>query len=399
MPDERDVVIISACRTAIGNYMGTISDFAPGKLGAVVVKEAVKRAGIFPDQVDEVIMGSILAAGCGQGIARQAAIWGGIPVTTPAVTINKLCGSGMKAMILAAQAIKLGDADIVVAGGVEMMSAAPFLLMGSRKGMRMGHAQLQDSMISDALTDVFTNVHMGITAENIAEKYGITREEQDKFACWSQNKAETAVKSCRFSDEIVPIEIPQKKGEPVVFAKDEYPRTGCTFESLAKLKPAFKQDGTVTAGNASGINDGAAAVVLMSAKRAADLGLPQLARLRAYGVGAVDPAFMGLGPVPATRKALERAGLTIKDIQLIEANEAFAAQALAVGRDLDFPEEILNVNGGAIALGHPIGASGGRILCTLIYEMIKRNSKYGLASLCIGGGEASAMIIKNYIIP
>jgi len=395
MPDERDVVIISACRTAIGNYMGTISDFAPGKLGAVVVKEAVKRAGIFPDQVDEVIMGSILAAGCGQGIARQAAIWGGIPVTTPAVTINKLCGSGMKAMILAAQAIKLGDADIVVAGGVEMMSAAPFLLMGSRKGMRMGHAQLQDSMISDALTDVFTNVHMGITAENIAEKYGITREEQDKFACWSQNKAETAVKSCRFSDEIVPIEIPQKKGEPVVFAKDEYPRTGCTFESLAKLKPAFKQDGTVTAGNASGINDGAAAVVLMSAKRAADLGLPQLARLRAYGVGAVDPAFMGLGPVPATRKALERAGLTIKDIQLIEANEAFAAQALAVGRDLGFPEEILNVNGGAIALGHPVGASGTRIAVTLVHEMAKRDLTLGLATLCIGGGMGTAVVLER----
>jgi len=395
MPDERDVVIVSACRTAIGNYMGTISDFAPGKLGAVVVKEAVKRAGIFPDQVDEVIMGSILAAGCGQGIARQAAIWGGIPVTTPAVTINKLCGSGMKAMILAAQAIKLGDADIVVAGGVEMMSAAPFLLMGSRKGMRMGHAQLQDSMISDALTDVFTNVHMGITAENIAEKYGITREEQDKFACWSQNKAETAVKSCRFSDEIVPIEIPQKKGEPVVFAKDEYPRTGCTFESLAKLKPAFKQDGTVTAGNASGINDGAAAVVLMSAKRAADLGLPQLARLRAYGVGAVDPAFMGLGPVPATRKALERAGLTIKDIQLIEANEAFAAQALAVGRDLGFPEEILNVNGGAIALGHPVGASGTRIAVTLVHEMAKRDLTLGLATLCIGGGMGTAVVLER----
>jgi acetyl-CoA C-acetyltransferase len=395
MPDERDVVVVSACRTAIGSYMGTISDIGPGKLGAVVVKEVVRRAGILPDQVDEVIMGNILPAGYGQGIARQNAIWGGIPDTVPAFTVNKLCGSGMKAVILGTQAIKLGDADIIVAGGVESMSSAAFVLMGARKGVKMGGAQIQDTMIVDALTDVFNNVHMGITAENIAAKYGITREEQDKFAVWSQNKAEAAVSSCRFSDEIVPVEIPQRKGDPVIFVKDEYVRFGATYESLSKLKSAFKSDGTVTAGNASGINDGAAAVVLMSAKKAADLGVKVLARIRSYGTGAVDPAFMGLGPVPASRLALKRAGLTIKDIQLIEANEAFAAQALAVGRDLEFPEEILNVNGGAIALGHPVGASGNRIIVTLLHEMIKRDVTLGLATLCIGGGMGTAVVLER----
>ncbi len=395
MSDDREVVIVAACRTAIGNYMGTISDIAPGKLGALVVKEAVHRAGIQPNQVDEVIMGNILPAGFGQGIARQNAIWGGIPDTVPAFTVNKLCGSGMKAVILGAQAIKLGDADTIVAGGVESMSSAAYVLMGSRKGMKMGHAQLQDTMITDALTDVFNNVHMGITAENIAAKYGITREEQDKFAVWSQNKAEAALNSNRFAEEIMPVEIPQRKGDPIIFAKDEFVRLGATYEALTKLKPAFKADGTVTAGNASGINDGAAAVVIMSAKKAADLGLKVLATLRAYGTGAVDPAYMGLGPVPATRKALERAGLTMKDIQLVEANEAFAAQALAVGRDLEIPEEILNVNGGAIALGHPVGASGNRIIVTLLHEMIKRDLNLGLATLCIGGGMGTAVVLER----
>ena len=395
MPNDRDVVLVSACRTAIGSYLGTISDFQPGKLGAIVVREAIKRAGILADQVDEVIMGNIQAAGCGQGIARQSAIWGGVPVTTPAFTVNKLCGSGMKAMILAAQAIMLGDADIIIAGGTESMSYAPFLLMNARKGIKMGGAPLQDSMIVDGLTDVFNNVHMGITAENIAEKYGITRQEQDKFATASQNKAEAAIKSGRFKDEIVPIEIPQKKGDPIIFAQDEYVRFGATVEAAAKLKPAFKADGTVTAANASGVNDGAAALVLMSRQRANQLGLKPLARLRSYGVGAVDPAFMGLGPVPAVRKALERGGLTINDIHLIEGNEAFAAQALAVARDLMFSEEILNVNGGALALGHPVGASGARIVVTLIHEMIKRNLTLGLATLCIGGGMGTAVILER----
>lgn len=395
MPNDRDVVIVSACRTAIGSYMGTLSDYNPGKLGAIVVKDAAQRAGITPDQVDEVIMGTILAAGYGQGIARQASVWAGIPVTTPAVTVNKLCGSGMKAIMMGAQSILLGDADIIIAGGVEIMSSAPFLLANPRKGLKMGHTQLLDSMIVDGLTDVFSNAHMGITAENIASKYGITREDQDRFACWSQNKAEAAIQSCRFSNEIVPVEIPQKKGDPIIFEKDEYPRFGCSYEGLARLKPAFKQDGSITAGNASGVNDGAAAVVLMSAKRAADLGITPMARLRAYGAAGVDPSYMGLGPIPATQKALERANLTVKDLQLIEANEAFAAQALAVARELGFPDEILNVNGGAIALGHPVGASGTRITVTLLYEMMKRDASLGLATLCIGGGMGTALVLER----
>lgn len=395
MLNDRDVVFVSACRTAIGSYMGALSDFSPGKLGAVVVREAIQRAGIRPDQVDEVIMGNILSAGAGQGIARQAAIWGGVPVTTPAFTVNKLCGSGMKAIILAAQSIMLGDADIIVAGGVEMMSFAPFILTGARKGLRLGHAQLADTLIADGLTDVFNNVHMGLTAENIAAKYGITRQEQDEFACRSQNRAEAALKAGVFKDEIVPVEIPQKKDDPVVFAQDEYPHFGTTLEGLSRLRPAFKPDGSVTAGNASGINDGAAAVVLMSGKRAAELGLKPLARLRSYGAAALDPAYMGLGPVPATRKALERAGLTINDIQLIEVNEAFATQVLAVARDLVFPLDILNVNGGAIALGHPVGASGTRIVVTLLHGMLQRSAGLGLAATCIGGGMGMAVVVER----
>jgi acetyl-CoA C-acetyltransferase len=395
MLNDREVVIVSACRTAIGSYLGALSDFSPGRLGAVVVREAVQRAGIRPDQVDEVIMGNILAAGAGQGIARQASIWGGVPVTTPAFTVNKLCGSGMKAMTLAAQSILLGDAEIVVAGGVEVMSAAPFILMGARKGLRMGNAQLADSLIIDGLTDVFYNVHMGVTAENIAAKYGISRQEQDEFACRSQNRAETAIKAGVFKKEIVPVEIPQKKGDPITFDQDEYPRFGCTLDGLAKLKPAFKPDGTVTAGNASGINDGAAAVVLMSSWRAAELGLTPLARLRAYSSAALDPGYMGLGPAPATHKTLERAGLTIKDIQLIEVNEAFATQVLAVQHDLGFSMDALNVNGGAIALGHPVGASGARIVVTLLHGMLERNAELGLAATCIGGGMGIAVVLER----
>ncbi|MGB4594548.1 MAG: acetyl-CoA C-acetyltransferase [Anaerolineaceae bacterium] len=395
MTELRDVVIVSACRTAIGNFMGTIGDITPGRLGAVVVREAVRRAGIQPSQIDEVIMGNILPAGMGQGIARQSAIWGGIPDSVPAFTVNKLCGSGMKAAMLATQAIKLGDAETIIAGGVESMSTAPYAIMNARKGLRMGHGQIIDTMIQDALTDVFNNYHMGITAENVASRYGITREEQDKFAVWSQNKAEAAQQAGKFDAEIVPVEIPQKKGDPILFNKDEFIRYGATYESLAKLRPAFKPDGTVTAGNASGINDGASALVLMSRTKAEALGLPILAKIRSYGAAALDPAFMGLGPVEASRTALERAGLIMTDIQLVEANEAFAAQALAVGRELQIPDEILNVNGGAIALGHPVGASGSRIIVTLLHEMIKRNLQFGLATLCIGGGMGTAAILER----
>ncbi len=395
MSIDRQAVIVSACRTAIGSFLGTLSDFPPGKLGAVVVREAVTRAKVLPEQVDEVIMGCVLDAGHCQGVGRQAAIWGGLPVTTPAYGVNKLCGSGMKALILGAQAILLGDAEVVVAGGVESMSAAPYVLPGARKGLRMGAVQFLDSMITDGLTDAFNNVHMAITAENIADQRGVSRVEQDRFACWSQNKAEAAIKAGRFKEEIVPVEITQRKGPPLVFAEDEFPRSGCTLEGLARLKPAFKPDGTVTAGNASGLNDGAAALVLMSRERARNLGLTPLATLRAYGVGAVDPAFMGLGPIPATRKTLEKAKLTIEDLDLIEANEAFAAQALAVAHELQFPNDKLNVNGGAIALGHPIGASGARIVVTLLHEMQKRYAALGLATLCIGGGMGAAVVLER----
>lgn len=392
---DHNVVIVSACRTPIGSFMGALSDIPPSKLGAIVIREAIQRAGIAPDQIDEVIMGCILDAGFGQGVGRQASIGAGVPVTTPAFTVNKLCGSGMKAIILAAQAILLGDADIVVAGGIENMSIAPYIVMGARKGLRMGATQFLDSMITDALTDAFNNIHMGMTAENVAEKYGVSREDQDRFACWSQNKAEAAIKCSRFQEEIVPVEILQKKGDPIIVSQDEFPRFGTTLNALAKLKPAFKPDGTVTAGNASGINDGAAAVVLMSRQRASDLGIRPLALLRSYGAAGVDPAYMGLGPIPATRKALSKAGVAIDDLDLIEANEAFAAQCLAVARELRLPEEKLNVNGGAIALGHPVGASGARITVTLLHEMRKRIAALGLATLCIGGGMGTALVVEQ----
>ncbi len=395
MLSDHEVVIVSACRTAIGSYMGTIAEQSPGQLGAIVVRETIRRAGITPEIIDEVIIGNVLGAGFGQGIARQSAIWGGMPVTTPAFTVNKLCGSGMKAIILAAQAILTGDAEAIIAGGTESMSSAPFVLKDARKGLKMGGTQLIDTMVVDGLTDSFSQVHMGITAENIAQQYALTREEQDRFAVWSQNKAETAIKANRFQEEIVPVEIPQKKGDPILFAQDEFPRFGASMESISRLKPAFKSDGTVTAGNASGINDGAAAVLVMSSKRTHELGLKPLAKIRSYSTAAVEPSLMGLGPIPASQKALKKAGLSMHDIQLVEATEAFAAQSLAIARDLNIPGEILNVNGGAIALGHPIGASGARIVVSLVHEMIKRDLNLGLATLCIGGGMGATLIVER----
>lgn len=392
---NREVVIAASCRTAVGTFMGGLADVAASRLGSLVVVEALRRAGVEAGQVDELIMGSVLTSGLGQNIARQIGFAAGLPQQTPAFTVSKVCGSGLKSVILAVQSILCGDADVVVAGGVENMSASPFIAPGARKGYRMGAVQLLDSMITDGLTDVFSGEHMGITAEKVATKYGISREEQDLFALASQNKAEAAIKSGRFKDEIVGAEIPQRKGPPVVFEQDEHPRFGATLEALSKLKPAFKKDGTVTAGNASGINDGAAAVVVMSAAKAKELGVRPMAVICSYGVGGVDPSVMGIGPVPASRKALAKAGLKISDMDLIEANEAFAAQAIAVGRDLEIPAEKLNVNGGAIALGHPIGASGARILVTLLHEMQKRESKKGLATLCIGGGMGAAMIVER----
>lgn len=395
MCHKNEVVIVSACRTAVGIFMGSLSDIPASTLGTIVVGEAMQRAGIKPEQVDEVILGGVLTAGAGQNIARQIAIGAGIPNTAPAFTVNQVCGSGMKSVILAAQAVQNGDAEIVVAGGVENMSRSAYLSMNGRKGFRMGSVELLDSMITDGLTDSFSGVHMGMTAEKVAEQYGITREEQDRFSCSSQNKAEQAIKSRRFKDEIVAVSIPQKKGPAVLFEQDEHPRFGTTVEALAKLRPAFKPDGSVTAGNASGINDGAAAVIVMSREKAVALGIKPLATILSYGVGGVDPSVMGLGPIPATRKALDKAGLKIADLDLIEANEAFAAQCIAVGRELGIPNDKLNVNGGAVALGHPIGASGARILVTLLHEMVKRESKRGLATLCIGGGMGTAIIVER----
>ncbi|MEH7010889.1 acetyl-CoA C-acetyltransferase [Neobacillus niacini] len=390
----REVVIVSAVRTAIGNFMGTLSGTPATELGAIVIKEALKRAGVKGEQVDEVIMGNVLQAGIGQGPARQAAIKADLPNEVSSMAINKLCGSGLKAIHLAAQAIQTGEAEIVVAGGMENMSLAPYLLPKGRTGYRMGDGKVIDSMIQDGLQCALNSYHMGVTAENIAEQYGLTREEQDEFAAWSQQKAENAIKEGKFKVEIVPVEIPQRKGDPIIFDTDEFPRAGVTAEKLGKLKPAFKKEGTVTAGNASGINDGAAALVLMSREKAAELGIKPIAVIRANGTAGVDPKIMGIGPVPATKKALEKAGLSIEDMDLIEANEAFAAQSLAVGRDLQIPNDKLNVNGGAVALGHPIGASGARVLVTLLHEMKRQGSRYGLAALCIGGGQGIATIVE-----
>ena len=391
----KEAVIVSAARTAIGTFSGTLANTSASELGAVAIRAALERAKMEPGAVDEVLMGCILQAGQGQNPARQAALKAGLPVEIPCTTINKVCGSGLKSVALAAQSIMAGDAEIVVAGGAENMNLAPYMLDKARTGYRMGHGQLIDSMIHDGLWCIFGDTHMGITAENLAEQYGISRAEQDEFAAASQAKAAAAIESGRFADEIVPVMIPQRKGDPLKFDKDEHVRPGTTVESLAKLKPAFKKDGTVTAGNASGINDGAAAVVVMSADRAKAMGLAPLAKVRAYASAGVDPSVMGIGPVPATRKALAKAGLTIEDIGLIEANEAFASQSLAVGRDLGWDPAVVNVNGGAIALGHPIGASGARILVTLVHEMQKRDVKYGLATLCIGGGMGIAMIVER----
>ncbi|MTK12186.1 MAG: acetyl-CoA C-acetyltransferase [Clostridiaceae bacterium] len=391
----REVVIASAVRTAVGSFGGSLKDVPVVDLGAIVIKEALNRAGVKPELVDEVIMGNVLQAGNGQNPARQSAVKAGIPVDVPSFTLNKLCGSGLRSVSLAFQMILSGYNDIIVAGGMESMSRAPYILKDARWGQRMGDGKLVDDMLIDGLYDAFNGYHMGITAENIAEQWNITREMQDAFALNSQLKAENAIKEGKFKDEIVPVIIPQRKGEPKVFDTDEYPKAGVTIESLSKLKPAFKKDGTVTAGNASGINDGAAALVIMSAEKAAELGIKPLAKIISFGSKGLDPSIMGYGPVPSTREALERANLTVKDLDLIEANEAFAAQSLAVSKDLEFNMDIVNVNGGAIALGHPIGASGARILVTLIYEMIKRDAKKGLATLCIGGGQGTAAIIER----
>ena len=391
-----EIVIASACRTAIGTFGGTLKDVPAAELGAIVVKEAVKRAGIKPEMVDEVIFGNVLQAGLGQNIARQVTLKAGLPIETTAMTINIVCGSGLKSVALAANQILAGESEIVVCGGTENMSAAPYAVPSARWGARMNNSKMIDVMVNDGLWDAFNQYHMGITAENVAEKYGITREMQDEFAVASQSKAEAAIKAGKFKDEIVPVVIHGKKGD-TVFDTDEHPKFGTTLEKVAKLKPAFKRDGgTVTAANASGINDSAAALVVMSKEKADELGIKPLATIVSYATGGVDPSIMGVGPVPAVTKAMARANMPIDDIDLIEANEAFAAQSLAVAQDLKFDMSKVNVNGGAIALGHPIGASGARILVTLLYEMQKREDAHtGLATLCIGGGQGQALIVKK----
>lgn len=390
----KDVAVLAATRTGIGAFQGSLANLPASDLGAALIRSVVEETGIAPEEIDEVILGQVVSAGGGQNPARQAALKAGLPHAVPALTLNKVCGSGLKAVHLAAQAIRARDADLVLAGGQENMSLAPYLLPRARTGLRLGHAQIEDSLIRDGLWDAFNDYHMGITAENLAERYSITREDQDAFAAASQNKAVTASASGRFRDEITPITIPQRKGDPVVFDTDEQPRADTTAEGLAKLKPAFRKDGTVTAGNASTINDGAALLVLASAAKAKTLGLPVLGWIRGYSSAGVDPAIMGIGPVSATQRTLKRAGWTIDDLDLIEANEAFAAQALAVNKELGWDTSKVNVNGGAIALGHPIGASGARILVTLIHEMQRRGARKGLATLCIGGGQGVALALE-----
>ncbi len=392
----REVVIASAVRTPIGKFGGSLKDVPARKLGAIVIKEALNRAGVDPAAVDEVIMGCVLQGGLGQNVSRQMSLDAGVPVEVPTMTINKVCGSGLRAVELAAQIIKAGDADIVVAGGAENMSATAYAMPAARWGARMFDTKMVDMMVNDGLWDAFNGYHMGITAENVAEQWGLTREQLDEFSVISQQRAEKAVDSGRFDDEIVPVTIPQRKGDPIVFSRDEHLTRGSSMEKVAKLKPAFKKDGgVVTAANASGINDSGAAVVVMSAEKAEELGIKPLCKIVSYASGGVDPSIMGVGPVPATRKALDKAGLKIEDIDLVEANEAFAAQSLAVRKELGLDPEKTNVNGGAIALGHPIGASGCRILVTLIYEMMKRDSKRGLATLCIGGGMGTSLIVER----
>ena len=390
----REVVIASAVRTAIGKFGGSLTPLSAPQMGAVVIKEALDRAALKPEQVDEVIMGNVLQAGLGQNPARQAAIFAGLPVEVPAFTVNKVCGSGLKCVELAAQSILAGDNDIVVAGGMESMSNAPFTVPGkARWGLKMGDQKMVDVMIRDGLWDAFNDYHMGITSENVAEKFGVTREDQDEVACRSQQRAIEAIKSGAFKEEIVPVTIKTKKGEKV-FDTDEFPKEGTTMEVLAKLRPAFKKGGTVTAGNASGLNDGAAALVIMSADKAKELGIKPMAKIVSYASAGVDPAIMGIGPIPASRKALAKAGLEVRDMDLVEANEAFAAQTVEVGRELQLDWAKTNVNGGAIALGHPIGASGARILVTLLYALKHRDKKRGLATLCIGGGMGTATVVE-----
>ena len=390
-----EVVIVAAVRTPIGSFGGSLKDISTVDLGSLVIKNAIERAGLEPEQVDEVIMGNVLGAGLGQNVARQMSVHAGVPVTVPAFTINKVCGSGLKAVQLAVQAVLCGDAEVVVAGGAENMSQAPYILPNQRWGSRMGNATVVDTMLRDGLTDGFEDYHMGITAENVAEQYGITREDQDSFALQSQKRAVAAVEAGRFKEEIIPVEIPQRRGEPLVFDTDEFPRKDVSLEGLSKLRPAFQKDGSVTAGNSSGINDGAAAVVVMSAEKAKELGITVLATIKSYASAGLDPKVMGCGPIYASRKALEKAGLTVADLDLVESNEAFAAQACAVAKELNLDLEKVNVNGGAISLGHPIGASGCRILVTLLHEMQKRDAKRGLATLCIGGGMGTALIVER----
>ncbi|MEG0133202.1 MAG: acetyl-CoA C-acetyltransferase [Clostridium sp.] len=391
----REVVIVSAVRTAVGSFGGSLSKLSAAEIGAVAAKEAIKRAGIDAAIIEEAIIGNVLSAGLGQNVGRQVALKAGLSEESSAISINKVCGSGIKAVTLAAQSIKSGDADVILCGGTESMSNAPYVLPTTRWGQRMGDGAIVDTMIKDGLWDAFNDYHMGVTAENIAEKWELTREMQDEFALNSQLKAEKAVKEGRFKDEIVPVEIPQRKGEPVIFDTDEFPKFGSTIEKLGKLKPAFKKGGTVTAGNASGINDGAAMFIVMAKEKAEALGIKYLATIKSYASAGLDPQIMGYGPYEATRKALSKAELTVEDIDLVEANEAFAAQSLAVVKDLKLDTNKVNVNGGAIAIGHPVGASGARILTTLIHEMIKRDNKTGLATLCIGGGQGIAIVIER----
>ena len=390
----KKIVLAGACRTAIGTMGGSLSTTPAAELGAIVIKEALKRAGVAPDAVDQVYMGCVIQAGLGQNVARQASIKAGLPIEVPAVTMNVVCGSGLNCVNQAAQMILAGEADVVVAGGMENMSMAPYAIPQGRYGYRMGNATMVDTMVNDALTDAFNQYHMGITAENICEKWGLTREELDEFAAWSQQKTVAAQEAGKFDDEIVPVEVKKKK-ETIIFNKDEGPRPGTTKESIAKLRPAFKKDGIVTAANSSGINDGAAAVIVMSEEKAKELGVTPMATWVAGALAGVDPAIMGIGPVAATKKVMAKTGMTIDDFDLIEANEAFAAQSVAVGHDLGFDLNKLNVNGGAIALGHPVGCSGCRILVTLLHEMEKRDAKKGLATLCIGGGMGCATIVER----
>ncbi len=391
----RKVVIVSAARTPIGAFGGSLSSLSAVDLGIIAAKEAIKRANIDPSIIDEVIIGNVLGAGLGQNVSRQVGIGAGVPVETPALTLGKVCGSGLRAVSMAAQFIKLGDADVILCGGTESMSNAPYVLPKARWGHRMGDGAIVDTMVNDGLTDIFNNYHMGVTAENIAEQWNISREEQDRFAVESQNKAEAAQKSGKFAEEIVPVIIPQRKGDPVVVDTDEYPKHGSSYEKVSKLSPAFKKDGTVTAANASGINDGASCLIVMSKDKADELGLEYLAEIVAYGSAGVEPKIMGYGPVPAVKKAMAKINWTVEDLDLVEANEAFAAQAISVGRDLGLDPQKLNVNGGAIALGHPIGSSGARILVSLLHEMKRRDSKKGLATLCIGGGMGTSLLVER----